>query len=431
MAKPAEIRARAARLLNRIIVRKETSDQVLAAEEAPDPLLMELLYGSLRHYFSLNRCVEAALAKPLRLKDHDLKCLMIIGLYQLHHTRIPPHAAVHETVNAARHLRKPWAAGLVNAVMQRAPNPERSFEHPPWMERALELAYGSLAPSILLADNERAPMALRINRAQADPAAYRRRLGEAGLAFRDLPGATDDAAGWGAETLVLMEPTSIAHLPGYREGLVGVQDAGAQLTASVFGAPPKPASGARVLDACAAPGGKLFHLMERWPETSFTALDSSATRMETLTTEARRLKHECVHTIVGDGTTLDWWDGTSFSHVLIDAPCSGSGTLRRHPDIKVLRQAGDLPGYAALQSQLLATLWKTLGPGGTLLYCTCSLFPAENDDVIDDFLSRHPDAAVERLALVTGQSMRWGWQLLPTDANTDGFYFARMRKIPG
>jgi len=430
VGKPPDIRARAARLLSRTIVRKQTTDQALASDETPDPLLLELLYGSLRHYFSLNRCVERALSKPLRLKDHDLKCLMIIGLYQLRHTRIPPHAALNETVEATRALRKPWAAGLVNAVLRNAPEAERSFEHPPWMERALQDAFGDLAPSILLANNERAPMALRINQLRIDPSAYRQRLLEAGIAFRNLPAGTDNAAGWGAETLVLVEPTTVARLPGYREGLVSVQDAGAQLAVAALKPSLPPARRARVLDACAAPGGKLFHLLECWRDIEVTALDSSISRMATLNQEAGRLQHDRYRAIVADATTLDWWDGASFTHVLIDAPCSGSGTLRRHPDIKVLRQAGDLPRYVTLQGQLLATLWKTLEPGGTLLYCTCSLFPAENDEVMDHFLDRHPDAAVDPVSLATGQRMRRGWQLLPTDTDTDGFYFARLRKIP-
>jgi len=168
--------------------------------------------------------------------------------------------------------------------------------------------------------------------------------------------------------------------------------------------------------------------MERLPSATVVALDSSPARMETLNQEGQRLGHTSHIGIIGDAAALSWWDGLPFDAILIDAPCSGSGTLRRHPDIKVLRQAGDLVRYAAQQAALLRSLWQVLRPGGTLIYCTCSLFPAENDEVVDGFLTTAPDATIERTSLPTGRPMRLGWQLLPTDADTDGFYFARIRK---
>jgi 16S rRNA (cytosine967-C5)-methyltransferase len=434
MPSPAEIRATAARLLNRIIVRHETTDQVLRDVDA-DPLLLELLFGSLRHYFSLAGAVAHALREPLRMKDHDLMCLMIVGAYQLHHTRIPPHAVLHETVAATRFLRKPWAKSLVNAVLRNAPAPEQSFEHPPWMIRALEDAYGALAPALLLADNERAPMALRINLRRTTVASYCASLTEQQIPWRKADAHTGPALGWGPETLVLEHPVPAARLPGYREGLVSIQDAGAQFVGVILAAAlesraaePQERSPLRFLDACAAPGGKLFHLLERFPAIEATALDISSTRMEVLLAEARRLEQGSVRTVVSDATRLDWWDGQRFNQVLIDAPCSGTGTLRRHPDIKHLRQPADITRYAALQAQLLTNLWQTLAPGGTLLYCTCSVLPAENDAVVGRFMASAPDAQLDRFHLTTGQATEFGWQLLPLDTDTDGFYFARLRK---
>jgi 16S rRNA (cytosine967-C5)-methyltransferase len=227
----------------------------------------------------------------------------------------------------------------------------------------------------------------------------------------------------------------MSRLPGYADGLVSIQDAGAQLAAAVVAEDLDPSHSKRpadfkprLLDACAAPGGKLFHLMERFPATTAVALDSSPARMEVLNQEGRRLGHTNHVGITGDAAAHYWWDGLPFDAIFLDAPCSGSGTLRRHPDIKVLRQAGDLIRYAALQTALLRSLWQVLRPGGTLVYCTCSLFPAENDDVVEGFLTGAAGATIERFGLPTGRQMRMGWQLLPMDADTDGFYFARIRK---
>jgi 16S rRNA (cytosine967-C5)-methyltransferase len=427
---PAEIRASAARMLSRIIVRHETSDQVLEGV-SHEPLLLELLYGCLRHYFSLSASVNQALHHPLRSKDHDIWCLMIVGVYQRFYTRIPAHAALNETVEGARYLGKPWGKALVNAVLRKAKlasDPERSFEHPEWMARILASAYGEAAPAIMLANNERAPMALRINLSRITPDAYRRLLDTQGVPYRTPGFEPADGESRQAETLILQQPMPAARLPGYGEGLVSIQDAGGQFAAGLLGAGLPPASGARVLDACAAPGGKLFHLIERFPGIDATAVELSPARIEVLRDEARRLQHGNLTTVIGDATGLDWWDGQAFDHVLIDAPCSGSGTIRRHPDIKLLRQSADLPRYRKLQHALLANLWQTLQPGGTLLYCTCSLFPAENDDVISRFLEQTPDAAVCAISLPTGQPMQHGWQLLPTDTDTDAFYYALVRK---
>lgn len=431
MTTPAQHRAEAARMLHRVVVQRQTTDQAIASTELT-PLVQELVFGSLRYYFSLSQIVGAALHNPLKPKDRELKSLMIVGAYQLFHTRIPKHAAIFETVAACAALERPWASGLVNAVLRKCDAsgpPERSFEHPPWLEAALREDYPD-AEAVMAANNGRAPMALRINLTRIRPEEYLASLEQAALparlAQRQDGAATSDAAViWlGPETRILLAPVPSSRLPGYREGLVSVQDAGAQVAANLV----TPQPGDRVLDACAAPGGKLFHLMERHPGARLTALEKNPRRLAQLREEGRRLGHDDFVAITGDATALDWWDGAPYQQVLIDAPCSGTGTLRRHPDIKLLRRKEDIRTFADLQGRLLANLWRVLAPGGNLLYCTCSMLAAENDAVVGKFLAQQPDAVVQPLQLASGRAMQHGWQLLPTEADTDGFYYARLSK---
>ncbi len=442
MTTPARERAGAARLLRRVVVERRTTDQAMSGREVT-PLTQELVLGCLRNFESLSRLVSGALDKPIRAKDRDIELLMVVGVYQLLFLRVPDHAAIHETVNACRELGKPWARGLVNAVLRRiaaargtADSPaERSFEHPSWLEQALRQQYPD-AEALMRANNQRAPMALRINTQRVTAQRYRQQLANAGLGFR-APAAADDASlGLGPETLLLKQPVPTRTLPGFAEGAVAVQDAGAQFAAPLLlqalgdsdaGADPG-AARLRVLDACAAPGGKLFHLRERCPTLALTAIDNRPERLEQLRAEARRLGHDQIDVIDADATRLDWWNGAAFDAVLLDAPCSGTGTLRRHPDIKLLRTATDVAEMSRLQGRLLANLWQALAPGGTLLYCTCSVLAAENDDVIAAFLAAHDDASTGAPALASGRATRHGWQLLPTDPDTDGFYFARLGK---
>lgn len=423
--RPANERAHAARLLHAVVVDGRTTDQVLATADA-SPLTQELLLGTLRRFFSLERAVAALLHRPMKDKDRDVWLLMLIGVYQLRFTRIPDHAALYETVAACTTLGKPWAGKLVNAVLRRAAAAREPVapagEHPPWLEQALRAAYPD-AEALMDANNGRAPMALRVNTRRCSPAGYQRRLEAAGIGWRP-PGAGTGDDGFGPETLLLDEPRPMESLPGYSEGLVAVQDAGAQLAVRLL----EPAPGERVLDACAAPGGKLFHLLERHPQAELTALDRSEARLERLGREAERLGHRQFGRIAADATRLDWWDGVPYRWILLDAPCSGTGTLRRHPDIKLLRRAEDLPALVDLQRRLLEALWQVLEPGGTLVYCTCSILPAENDEVVGSFRAHRGDVLPSPFRLATGRATREGWQLLPIDPDTDGFYFARMTK---
>ena len=416
---PSQIRARAALALHAVECRRKPLDALLGA--TPPPLLMELAYGACRRYFSLRAEVDARLARPLRARDQMIRALLVIGLYQLRHTRIPAHAAVAETVAAAAALKRPWARRLANAVLRRlaeAPAPTcaaQRWDHPDWMLRAFAAGWPQDCPGLFEANNARAPMALRVNVARTSVAAYRRALDAAELSHR---------VGLAPATLVLDAPIRTDALPGYADGLASVQDEGAQLAATLL--PLR--AGERLLDACAAPGGKAFHLLEAHPNARIVALDASAARAQTLRDEGKRLGHRLAHVWEGDATSAQWWDGAPFGAILLDAPCSGTGTLRRHPDIKVSRRSADVARAAQLQRAMLDNLWPMLSRGGALLYCTCSILPQENDAVVKGFLQNQADAALAPLNARWGRRTPFGRALLPTPGGADGFYYARLRK---
>ena len=410
-----------------------TLDQVFSNDTTP--LVRELVSGTLRHYYSLSAQVAAYLEKPLRQKDADLQWLLLLGSYQLLHTRIPSHAAVSETVACTAKLKKTWARGLVNAVLRavsssdnttNAPTPTPSdpsaasaqFDHPDWFIEQTRMALPEHWQSVLAANNTRAPMSIRVNPRKCTPGDYQKKLVAQNIDAQ--PGHISQP-----ETLTLSAPIAQRTLPGFDQGEVAVQDSGAQLATSLV----NPPAGARVLDGCAAPGGKAFHLLEQFPDIKLLLLDSSLARTNTTRREAERLGHERDCEIKqADATELAWWDQQPFDLVLVDAPCSGSGTVRRHPDIKLLRCADDLPALADLQGQLLNNLWRTVAPGGTLLYSTCSLFVAENDEVVGLFLASNPDAKTVTLSMPEGVPMAHGWQTLPSEGGGDGFYYAKLTK---
>lgn len=438
-------RARAARTLVDIIHEGRTTDQSFGrraghgARSSPEasPLISELVYGSLRYYLLLEPAVTRHLSRPFRTKDYDLKLLLIVGAYQLIFMRIPDHAAINETVNACRALKKPWARALINAVLRKVAADktpiiasEHSFGLPAWLLQRLQQDLPDHADALAEASLERAPMSLRVNLLRADSADCRQALDQDGIVAHP---------GWLPEHLILEQPVPTRQLPGHAEGYLSVQDGGALFAAELIIASLAGAdrSSPAILDACAAPGGKLFHLAERLPEASLTGVEISAERLAHMRDEASRLGHDDIRLLKGDATGNDWLPAadTVFDVILLDAPCSGSGTLRRHPDIKLLRQPEDLTAYARQQSRLLDNLWQRLTPGGTLLYCTCSLFAEENDQVIAAFLAEHADASIEPLTLPLGMATRHGWQLLPLPAGdsvpnrtVDGFYFARMTR---
>lgn len=400
-----------------------TIDRLLA-DVSISPSVRNTIYGVLRRFDTLNDEVTRRLRQPIEHKHRVINYLMMIGAHQILFERTATYAAVSECVEACRTLRRPWATGLVNAVLRAIARDheailekaERSFELPDWLMRALSDSYGERSSAIARALLNQPIMTLRVNRKAIDPQQYALRLTAAGCTWKQ---------GNSPETLLLDDPVSQQSLPGYAEGLVSVQDAGAQFAARLL----SPSRGDRVLDLCAAPGGKLFHLIELFPEAEYTAIEVSPDRAERVRTEGSRLNLSDAFTLsVADGRAASWWDGRAFRHILLDAPCTGTGTIRRHPDIRIHRSAQDVERAVELQSELLDGAWPSLEPGGSLLYCTCSILEAENDHVIQNFLSSHVDAAAKELELPTGMRTSYGWQLLPDDPTTDGFYYALLQK---
>ena len=406
-------------------------DQVPPADRG---LLRMLAYGTLRHYWRLQEWIGELVNRPLRQRDSVINALLAIGLYQLSDTRIPDHAAVSQTVEAVRQLRRPKLAGLVNACLRRfqredlksrAPASDESrCNHPAWLIEALRRDWPDDAEHILAANNERAPMWLRVNSLRGTPADYRGRLAAAGIESELLEGVPD--------ALRLSEPQDVDELPGFEDGAVSVQDAAAQIAARwLMRERPR-----RVLDACAAPGGKSGHLLELGgPDIELTALDSDARRLERVRDNHTRIGADA--TIVrGDASKPEeWWDGRPFDAILLDAPCSATGVIRRHPDIKLLRRATDIKALSDLQGEILKALWPLLAPGGRLLYVTCSVLAAENDDVLQVFLEAHSDAVED--TVLPNNNIRdlmrrkaCGYQILPGTAGLDGFYFACLVSRP-
>lgn len=417
---PADLRAKAAHALAAVHRGRALRDVI--EPDAP-PLVTELSYGACRRFYSIRAEVDARLKRALRKSDQDVYALLMIGVYQIRHTDIPIHAAVSETVAAASALRKPWARALINAVLRRIAKTDPSHssdearhDHPQWLIDALQEAHPGACPALFEVNNSRAPMALRINRARTDPRRYRRELDAAGLAHR--PGIAP-------ESVILERPVHARELPGFDLGWVAVQDDGAQLAAGLLDPPPR----ASVLDACAAPGGKTFHLLEHEPSLQVTALDQGQNRLAYLKRDARRLGHSVRRVIAGDATGNAWWEGEPFDAILLDVPCSGTGTLRRHPDIKVNRRPDALVSTIRQQRALLAGVWPTLSCGGTLLYCTCSILPAENQDVVAGFIRHTPNAKARAIAAEWGRDAGPGRLLLPRRDGSDGFFFALIDKV--
>lgn len=427
------VRASAARALVPVITAKGSlSDlddhQVVIRDRA---LFKAMCYGVCRALPRLEALAERLLKTPFKARDADIQALLLLGIYQLLYLRIPAHAAVGETAGAARQLGKEWATKVLNGCLRRLTresaalqaevdqDPAVALLHPRWLLKALREDWPDDWRAIAEANNQPGPMALRINRRRGDREAYLARLVESGIEARLCTHSPDG--------LVLEKPCDVQALPGFAEGDVSVQDEAAQLAAELLGPTLAPRPGGRVLDACCAPGGKTAHLLELF-DIELLALDSDAVRLARVedTLERLGLSATLVH---ADATGRDWWDGTPFDAILLDAPCSGTGVIRRHPDIKRLRRASDIAKLAELQARLLDNLWPLLRPGGSLLYATCSVLREENDEQIRAFLERTPDVAVTTPAEVGwGRVAGAGRQLLPEPDSHDGFFYARLRR---
>ncbi len=438
----AKVRAVAAELVDGVVNDGRSLDASIVKYESrlavdDRPLLRMLCYGSLRHHWQLRNWAEQLLSKPLRKRDRVVNSLIAIGLYQLCEMRIPDHAVVSETVEASRALGRPKLAGLVNACLRRftreqiatrdVKDPQSEWNHPTWLIEAIRSDWPDDWQQILRANNERAPMWLRANAARNSGAAYLQRLHEAGVEASGLAGIPD--------AVRLQKPQAVDGLPGFAAGDVSVQDAAAQIAAHwlLQDLPPVP-SKSRVLDACAAPGGKTGHLLELAADRlALVAVDSDKPRICGIEDNLARIGCDATIIAADASNPEEWWDSLPFERILLDAPCSATGVIRRHPDIKLLRRESDLANLATLQKRLLDTLWALLAPGGTLLYATCSVLAAENDGVVGPFLKEHDDA-LENDVLpnynIRDLMLRkaCGYQILPGTAGLDGFYYAALQK---
>ncbi len=428
----SDCRALAAAAVAAVAGGQSLGAQLLAAETKVTPrdkaLLRELCYGTLRWQPQLSALIRPLLAKAFKAKDRDLEALLWVGAYQLQHTRIPDHAALAATVEAARALGKGWATGLLNGVLRNlqrridelraALSPAAAAAHPDWLWQRLNRDWPEQAGAIAAANNAHPPMCLRINPARVAIDTYLDELAATGISADRCASAPTGVR--------LQAPVDVAALPRFANGAVSVQDEAAQLAAPLLAL----AAGQRVLDACCAPGGKTGHILESEPNLAEVwALDSSADRLRRVEDNLRRLSVSA-NLLAGDARTpAAWWDGQPFDRILLDAPCSGTGVIRRHPDIKLLRTAADIDQLAALQRELLAALWPLLAPGGVLVYATCSVLPQENTEVVTAFLSATPDAEEWQIEEAWGLAQPVGRQLLPQIDGCDGFFYARLRKI--
>ncbi|MDO9318214.1 MAG: 16S rRNA (cytosine(967)-C(5))-methyltransferase RsmB [Gammaproteobacteria bacterium] len=432
--KSLPLRAHAALTLSKLLSQEgslatlssKTGELINPQERA---LLQEICFGTCRWYYQLNAILRQLIAKPLKEKDADLHCLLLIGIYQLHYLRVPDYAVVNETVAATQALGKQWAKGLVNAVLrnflrdsdellQKAnASQESRYAHPLWLIKRIRAAWPDQWEAVLAANNQHPPMTLRVNGSRISRADYLQRLEQAGVVAH--PGALADTS------IYLESPCPVDSLPGFREGLVSVQDEASQLIPELMALEP----GLSILDACAAPGGKTCHILEsvRSPNR-VVAIDNDARRLERLHQNLARLQLSAEVLVADASVVKDWWEGEPFDRILLDAPCSATGIIRRHPDIKLLRREVDLEKLKQIQTQLLNSLWACLKPGGLLLYSTCSVLPEENCDIIEAFLAHQSDAQHEGIQADWGVECARGRQLLPLPDGNDGFFFARLRK---
>ncbi len=388
----------------------------------------ELAQGVCRWQPRLAFFTDRLLKKGLRERDSDVLALLWIGLYQLEHTRVPAHAAVAASVEAVRGLGKQWAAGLVNAVLRNyqrrygdlnaaaEQEPVARYAEPAWLITAIRDAWTDDWRDVLEALLQRPPMTLRVNRRQIDRDRYAAQLAAAGLIAHPVAGV--------AQALQLEQPVSVEALPGFADGQVSVQDAGAQLAAELLDVDP----GQWVLDACAAPGGKTCHVLERTPAARMQAVDISESRLARVRANLERL-HLQAEVSCGDAARPEGeWARRQYPRILLDVPCTATGVLRRHPDIKLLRRAQDVTELTLRQAAILDAMWPLLEPGGKLLYVTCSILPAENDQQIDAFLQRQARASARPIQADWGRPSDHGRQLRPGEQDMDGFFYALLEK---
>jgi 16S rRNA (cytosine967-C5)-methyltransferase len=422
-------RLAAARILDAVLhrgrsLKGEFANHLPALDDPRDRALVEAIcFAALRERARYAAALEAWVAKPLGKRDEPLRALLYVGFAQIDALRLPAHAAVDATVEAARALGRAHQAGMVNALLRRAlreglPAADPAACWPDWLLAEVRRDWPQHAEAILAASAAPAPLWLRVNRRRTTRDAALQALQAAGIAAEAHPTLPD--------ALRLDGSRAVADLPGFAEGLLSVQDASAQAVAEALA----PAPGARVLDACAAPGGKAAHLLEREPTLRLTALEVDPRRLGRTADTLQRVGVDAAVALRAvDATQLAaWWDGTPFDAVLIDAPCSATGIVRRQPDILLHRKPADIDALVSTQAWLLDALWPVLAPGGALVYATCSILARENAAQVEAFLARTADAIAEPLPDAFGHPAGPGRQRLPDEDGMDGFFYARLRK---
>lgn len=426
------VRAVAAQAVARVLTGQSLSASLEAAlaavEDSDRALLQQLCYGTLRASPKLDGLLDQILDKPLRRKDADVYALLLIGLYQLEALRIPDHAAVAATVDAIEPLKKPWARGLTNAVLRRylrereallsALDTAAAASHPAWLFGKLRKQWPEQFAAIIEANNEQPPMTLRINASRTSRDACLTALNDAGIA------AT--AGVISPQALTLQQPMDVDALPGFTAGELSVQDEAAQVAAHLLGAK----AGERILDACAAPGGKACHILELQPNLKeLVARDIDAARLEKVVQNLARLELQATLEQGDAGNASEHHAPQSFDRILVDAPCSATGVIRRHPDVKTLRRPEDIPSFAEQQLAILSGLWPLLKPGGVLLYATCSVLREENAQVIARFLEEAADARIDPIDEAYGVNLGGALQLLPSANGSDGLFYCRLQRL--
>lgn len=390
-------------------------------------LARNLTYGVLRWLSALEWLATGLLARPIKKRETEVQRLVLLGLQQLWHDHTASHAVVNETAECARSLGKPWAVALINAVLRRfqreretflnrMEQAEKQYAHPDWLLREIQQDWPAQWQEIVDANNRQAALWMRINRQRADDTALRSQLQQAGF--------TAGGHAFARDAISINPAAAVDRIPGFEKGWLSVQDPAAQLARDLL----NPRSGERILDACAAPGGKTAHLLESCAGLALTALDKQPQRIEQIRENLDRLGLNAT-TLANDAMeTADWWNGEKFHKILLDAPCSATGVIRRHPEIKWLRSSAQVDAVVRTQAGLLAALWPLLEPGGLLVYATCSILKRENTLQIQRFLAEHTDAVLEDPVVEWGTAGPLGRQIMPGEAGMDGFFYAVLRK---
>ena len=431
-------RAKAVWSLQQITEHQRTLDWLIAnrAGWLDTPFGSQLIYGTVRHYYSLGAIIEQLIEKPLKSKDRDLFHLLLVGAYQLLHMKLPAYASINETVSACSLLGKNWAKGFINAVLRKVDRQNKEVgdsslskqNHPAWFVNKLKEQYPEQWQAICSANDQQPAMAIRVNALRTSLGLYREKLRQENIQFRE---------GKSEHGLILQKPIPSRTLPGWLRGEVSVQDLGAQYAAPLLlNALSTNRNNPTILDSCAAPGGKLSHLNEilarKFKDYRLIAIEKSRARLETTRKLVKRSQQEQIENIIfmeADSAEPLKQINMECDAIMLDAPCSGSGTIRRNPDIRILFDPLELELKSRFQIQFLQNLWRSLRCGGNLLYVTCSIFDEENDLVVEQFLKDRADAIIEGIDLPLGRATKFGWQVLPCDGPTDGFYYCQLRKV--